>query len=175
MSAAVAWALILGVVLGVGLWSLASLAPRLSRPSLSERTAPYLVDVSAGARQFLSRRSSDPLPFFGVLLSPPARVVIDVLNGVLGGTEQIERRLAQSRSSISVEYFRSQQLVFGVVGVVDPVVLVLDAVQVPGARVEVPTATWPAFLNVTVVVFDEPGVRVVPPYLLIESHVVVES
>ncbi|WP_374946308.1 type II secretion system F family protein [Agreia sp.] len=125
MSAAVAWALILGVVLGVGLWSLASLAPRLSRPSLSERTAPYLVDVSAGARQFLSRRSSDPLPFFGVLLSPPARVVIDVLNGVLGGTEQIERRLAQSRSSISVEYFRSQQLVFGVVGMIAGAVAVV--------------------------------------------------
>jgi tight adherence protein C len=127
VSASVAWATILGVLFGIGLWSLASLAPKLSRPSLAERTAPYLVDVSAGARQFLSKRSSDPLPVFGVLLSPMARVAIDVLSGILGGTDEIDRRLAQSRASISVEYFRSQQLIFGVAGMVVGAVLVVIA------------------------------------------------
>jgi tight adherence protein C len=125
MSATVAWATILGVVLGLGLWSLVSLAPRLSRPSLADRTAPYLVDVSAGARQFLSKRSSDPLPVFGVLLSPMARVAIEVLSAILGGAEQIERRLAQSRASLSLEHFRAQQLVFGVVGLIAGAVLVV--------------------------------------------------
>jgi tight adherence protein C len=125
LSAAVAWAAILGVALGVGLWSLVVMAPALSRPSLAERTAPYLLDVSAGARQFLSKRSSDPLPVFGVLLSPVARVAIDVLSGILGGADQIERRLAQSRASISVEHFRSQQLVFAVVGMTGGAVLVV--------------------------------------------------
>jgi tight adherence protein C len=125
VSAAVAWAAILGVALGVGLWSLVVMAPALSRPSLAERTAPYLLDVSAGARQFLSKRSSDPLPVFGVLLSPVARVAIDVLSGILGGADQIERRLAQSRASISVEHFRSQQLVFAVVGMTGGAVLVV--------------------------------------------------
>jgi tight adherence protein C len=125
VSASVAWATILGVVLGLGLWSLVSLAPRLSRPSLADRTAPYLVDVSAGARQFLSKRSSDPLPVFGVLLSPMARVAIDVLGAILGGAEQIERRLAQSRASLSLEHFRAQQLVFGVVGLIAGAVLVV--------------------------------------------------
>lgn len=124
MSATVAWAMLFGVVLGVGLWSLVSLTPRLSRPSLAERTAPYLVDVSAGAREFLTKRSSDPLPVFGVLLSPLARVAIDMLSGILGGTEQIERRLAQSRSELSVEHFRSQQLVYGVAGATVGAVLV---------------------------------------------------
>jgi tight adherence protein C len=124
VSSAVSWGAILGVVLGLGLWSLVSMTPRLSRPSLAERTAPSLVDVSAGARQFLSRRSSDPLPVFGVLLSPAARVGIEVLSGILGGTEQVERRLAQSRASISVEYFRAQQLVFGLVGIIAGTVLV---------------------------------------------------
>jgi tight adherence protein C len=125
VSASVVWGGILGVVLGVGLWSLASVLPKLSRPSLAERTAPYLVDVSAGARQFLSKRSSDPLPVFGVLLSPVARVAIDVLSGILGGADLIERRLAQSRASISVEHFRSQQLVFAVVGMIAGAVLVV--------------------------------------------------
>jgi tight adherence protein C len=125
MSATVAWAMIFGVVLGIGLWSLVSVTPRLSRPSLAERTAPYLVDVSAGARQFLNKRSSDPLPVFGVLFSPLARVAIDVLDGILGGAEQIERRLAQSRSELSVEHFRSQQLVYAVVGATVGTVLVV--------------------------------------------------
>ena len=134
MSATVAWAMLFGVVLGVGLWSLVSLTPRLSRPSLAERTAPYLVDVSAGAREFLTKRSSDPLPVFGVLLSPLARVAIDMLSGILGGTEQIERRLAQSRSELSVEHFRSQQLVYGVTGATVGAVLV---------AVSSPTTTMP--------------------------------
>jgi tight adherence protein C len=125
VSAAVAWAAILGIVLGVGLWSMVGLVPKLSRPSLAERTAPYLVDVSAGARQFLSKRSSDPLPMFGVLLSPMARVAIEVLSAILGGADQIERRLAQSRACISVEHFRSQQLVFAVVGMTCGAVLVV--------------------------------------------------
>jgi tight adherence protein C len=125
VSAAVAWAAILGVALGVGLWSLVVMAPALSRPSLAERTAPYLLDVSAGARQFRSKRSSDPLPVFGVLLSPVARIAIDVLSGLLGGADQIEQRLAQSRASISVEHFRSQQLVFAVVGMAGGAVLVV--------------------------------------------------
>jgi tight adherence protein C len=125
VSAAVAWAAILGIVLGVGLWSMVGLVPKLSRPSLAERTAPYLVDVSAGARQFLSKRSSDPLPMFGVLLSPMARVAIEVLSAILGGADQIERRLAQSRACISVEHFRSQQLVCAVVGMTCGAVLVV--------------------------------------------------
>jgi tight adherence protein C len=129
VSAAVAWACIFGVVLGIGLWSLVSVMPRLSRPSLADRTAPYLVDVSAGARQFLSRRSSDPLPVFGALLSPAARVAIDLLGGILGGAETIERRIAQSRSSLSVERFRSQQLIFGTAGLIGGVAVVITVAQ----------------------------------------------
>ncbi|KJC65894.1 tight adherence protein C [Agreia bicolorata] len=152
MSATVAWAMLFGVVLGVGLWSLVSVAPRLSRPSLAERTAPYLVDVSAGARQFLSKRSSDPLPVFGVLLTPMARVAIDILSGILGGTEQIERRLAQSRSELSVEHFRSQQLVYGVVGVVMGAVFV---------TVSLPTTTMPVVTQLAIpIVLGAVGVGV---------------
>lgn len=148
VSSSVAWATILGILLGLGLWSLVSMAPRLSRPSLAERTAPYLVDVSAGARQFLSKRSSDPLPVFGVLLSPMARVAIDFLNGVLGGTEQIDRRLAQSRASVSLEYFRAQQLVFGVVGLIAGTVLVV----VSSSTMAVPVMTQLAIPVVLAVV-----------------------
>ena len=38
------WALLCGVGLGAGLWLLVSLVPRLGRPRLVHRLAPYLVD-----------------------------------------------------------------------------------------------------------------------------------
>ena len=64
------WGVLCGLALGVGLWSLASLMPRLSRPRLATRVAPYVVDVSAGARELLSRRTVDPLPVVGALFAP---------------------------------------------------------------------------------------------------------
>ena len=137
MSALVAWSAVLGVSLGLGLWSLVSMAPKLSRPSLAERMAPYLVDVSGGARAFMARRSSDPLPVFGALLSPAARRVVEVLDGMMGGGEAIERRLAQSRSANTVERFRSQQLLCAVGGLLAGVVGVLVLTR----NTSVPAAT----------------------------------
>jgi tight adherence protein C len=40
----------LGIVLGLGLWSLLALVPRIGAPRLADRIAPYLVDVSLAAR-----------------------------------------------------------------------------------------------------------------------------
>ncbi|MET0806999.1 MAG: pilus assembly protein, partial [Lacisediminihabitans sp.] len=56
------WSIVLGLTLGLGLWSLVSLLPRLSRPRLIHRVAPYLVDVSPAARDLLARRTVEPLP-----------------------------------------------------------------------------------------------------------------
>ncbi|MEP6482782.1 MAG: pilus assembly protein, partial [Rhodoglobus sp.] len=70
MSPAVAWALVIGVTLGLGLWSLASLAPRMSRPRLARRVAPYIVDISSGARDALAPAPPGPLPVVGVLFEP---------------------------------------------------------------------------------------------------------
>lgn len=120
-----AYGVLLGVVMGLGLWSLASLTPKLSRPSLADRVAPYLVDVSAGARELLARRSVDPLPVLGLLFAPTFRLAGGLLSGVLGGTETVSRRLAQARSSISSDRFRSEQLICGVLSTGLGLVLVL--------------------------------------------------
>jgi tight adherence protein C len=117
VSATVAWGLVLGVVLGFGLWSIVSLAPKFSRPSLLDRLAPHLVDVSSGARELLARRSADPVPIFGILFAPFFQSAGRLLSAVLGGSEAIARRLEQSRSQRSVDRFRVEQLVWGVVGV----------------------------------------------------------
>ena len=110
------WGVLCGLALGVGLWSLTSLIPRLGRPRLATRVAPYLVDISAGAREILSRRTVDPLPVLGALLEPMFVRVRGLLGSVLGGTAIIERRLRQSGSPLTVEEFRSRQLVWGIAG-----------------------------------------------------------
>lgn len=123
VSGPVALGLALGAVLGIGLWSLVSLIPRLNRPRLLYRVAPYLIDVSPGARELLATRSTTPLPVIGVVLAPVLDRLRRVLGTVLGGTETIGLRLRQSGSvqsgSVqSVEAFRSRQLVFATVGCV---------------------------------------------------------
>jgi tight adherence protein C len=136
---ALAWGAFFGSVLGLGLWSLVSLTPRLSRPRLANRLAPYLLDVSAEARVFVGRRSVDPIPVLGTLFSPVFEALAQMLAGVLGGADVIERRLRQSGSIRSVEAFRSEQLVWGLLGVA---VAVLAAFGTPVGR------SWPLLVQV---------------------------
>jgi tight adherence protein C len=111
---AVALAVVAGVALGIGLWSLASLTPRMSRPRLARRVAPYLVDVSASARASLAPAPPGPLPLLGSMLDPFTDWARAVLSNLLGGSDVVARRLRQAGSRMSVETFRSRQLLWGV-------------------------------------------------------------
>lgn len=116
VSPLVAWGVVAGVGLGFGLWTLASLAPRMSRPSLARRVAPYLVDISAGARDAVAPAPPGPLPVVAALLEPLTSRGGNVLSSVLGGSTAISRRLRQAGSPLTVEAFRSQQLLWGLAG-----------------------------------------------------------
>ncbi|CAN5232139.1 type II secretion system F family protein [soil metagenome] len=157
MSPLVAWAVVVGVALGIGLWSFASLAPRMSRPRLARRVAPYLVDVSAGAREAVAPPPPGPLPVIGILVEPIASRARHALGSLLGGTDSIARRLRQAGSPLTVEGFRSQQLLWGVVGAVLGV-----AVAVAAARIQA-TPWW--LQVVLVAVFAGTGI-VVRDYVL---------
>jgi tight adherence protein C len=115
MTASVPLAVLCGMMLGLGLWLLVSLAPRLSRPSLTLRIAPHVLDVSAYARELLDRRTVDPLPVFGLLLEPVLRRLRRVLDVVIGGSETTVRRLRQAGLPISVDAFRTRQLVWSAI------------------------------------------------------------
>lgn len=108
------WGVLCGVGLGIGLWSLASLVPRLSRPRLVNRVAPYVIDVSPGARELLARRTVDPLPVVGALFGPLFTRLRSILGTALGGAATIELRLRQSGSARTVEAFRSSQLLWAI-------------------------------------------------------------
>ncbi|MCU1513034.1 MAG: pilus assembly protein [Microbacteriaceae bacterium] len=103
-------AILCGLALGLGLWSLASLLPSFGRPRLANRVAPYIVDVSPAARQLLARRSIEPMPIVGAFFSPVAMRARVGLDRMLGGTSTIELRLRQSASALGVDRFRFQQL-----------------------------------------------------------------
>jgi tight adherence protein C len=111
-----AWGVLLGAALGLGLWSLASLVPRLGRPSLASRVAPYVADFSDGARAMLDRHTVEPLPIIGSLVSPGLHRVRTAFGRVLGGGATIRLRLRQSGSPLTVEAFRSRQLAWSLAG-----------------------------------------------------------
>ncbi|MCU1440115.1 MAG: pilus assembly protein [Rhodoglobus sp.] len=116
VSSTTAWAIVAGLVLGIGLWVLASATPRMSRPRLARRVAPYVIDISEGARESLAPASPGPLPVFGMLLAPLVEPVQRALDSALGGSSTIARRLRQSGSSATVGDFRSQQVLYGLAG-----------------------------------------------------------
>lgn len=116
MSSTIAWGIACGLALGLGLWSIVSLLPRLSRPTLVSRVAPYVLDVSAEARRLVSRTPSDPMPVLGAVLSPPIAAAAHVVGELAGGAESTAQRLRQAGLAMSVTDFRSRQLVWSAVG-----------------------------------------------------------
>jgi tight adherence protein C len=110
------WALLCGVGLGAGLWLLVSLVPRLGRPRLVHRLAPYLVDVSPAAHAMTSGRRSDPLPVASALLAPLVEGASRVLESVLGGEQTIRTRLRQSGASTTIAGHRTRQLAGAALG-----------------------------------------------------------
>ncbi|MEP6479422.1 MAG: type II secretion system F family protein [Rhodoglobus sp.] len=111
-----AWAIACGIALGLGLWSIVSLVPRLSRPRLADRVAPYVADFSDGARSLLDRHTVDPLPVIGALFSPSLERAKSAIGRVFGGTESIARRLRQANSPLTVDGYRTQLLAWGAGG-----------------------------------------------------------
>lgn len=116
VSATAAWGLALGTVLGIGIWSVLAVLPRMGGPTLADRVAPYIVDVSEGARLFTVRRMVDPLPILGTLLAPTIHRLVDLLARVLGGNTVIAHRLDQAGRAMSVHRFRTEQLGWAIAG-----------------------------------------------------------
>ena len=129
VSQPLAWAIVCGLTLGIGLWSMVSVMPRLSRPRLIHRVAPYLVDVSEGARQFMNRQPANPLPVLGSLFGP----LVERLRALvwpLGSSAVIELRLKQAGSALSGEAFRARQMLWTLGGVTLGILLSLTVSRI---------------------------------------------
>jgi tight adherence protein C len=121
------WAVLCGLGVGLGLWLLVSLTPRLSKPNLILRVAPYVSDVSAEARKLLDRRTADPLPVFGAILDPVLSRVQRGISAIVGGNELTERRLRQAGLRMSVDEFRSRQVIWAAGGAGAAIVVAIIA------------------------------------------------
>lgn len=117
-----ALAVLCGLGLGFGCWALVSTIPLLNRPRLMHRVAPYLVDVSSGARELLSRTPVDPLPIVGTMLTPVTDRIRKAAHALLGtffgGADGARIRLRQAGSALTVEEFRTRQLLWAISGCV---------------------------------------------------------
>ncbi|MFC7430748.1 MULTISPECIES: type II secretion system F family protein [unclassified Agrococcus] len=110
--------LVLGATLGLGAWMLVSLVPIFRRPRLLHRVAPYVLDVSPGARDMVARRRVDPTRVMGVVAAPVGDRLVPLVHALLGSPTSVARRLRRARSPLSIERFRARQLVWGVAGAV---------------------------------------------------------
>ena len=80
-------ALLLGLALGCGLWMVVSLLVPAPKPSLAQRIAPHLVDVSAAARVMHYGPERNPLVIAGIVLSPMLHTLATRVDAVLGGRD----------------------------------------------------------------------------------------
>jgi len=117
MTSAVALAVPAGIALGLGLWTLVALIPRVGAPRLTARVAPYVVDLSADARAVVGLRPSEPASMLAGLAGPVTARVMRAMTALLGGDDGIARRLRQAGSAGDVHGFRSRQLTWAIVGI----------------------------------------------------------
>ncbi|MGI9823921.1 type II secretion system F family protein [Agromyces sp. Marseille-Q5079] len=160
LNATLAISLLMGVLLGLGAWLVVSAIPRIGRPSLAERVAPYVADFSEPARELLARRPADPAPVFGVVLGPVSRRVRASITRWSGGGELVAKRLRQAGSSIGVERFRAEQLAWGATAFAIAAGL---AIWAPGF------ATMPAAVRVAVPLLAAAGGVVAREWMLQRS------
>jgi tight adherence protein C len=111
------WGALLGAVAGAGLLLVGSRIAVLRRPQLSVRVLPYLrdvprVDETSPLRPVAAAPTSAAAGIFGPLL----RQAADLVERVLGGSASVRRRLQRAGLERTLQDFRIEQVVWGLVG-----------------------------------------------------------
>lgn len=120
----------LGALGGLGLVLALSRAMTVRRADLAVRVLPYVRDVpSLAGRQVVVPQAGPFRAVFGPLLTAAA----DAVERVLGGTVSVRRRLERARLPMSVQDFRVEQVMWGLVGLAATAVpAVVVSVRSPG-------------------------------------------
>jgi len=111
------WGALLGAVAGAGLLLVGVRIAVLRRPQLSVRVLPYLrdvprVDETSPLRPVAAAPTSAAAGIFGPLL----RQAADLVERVLGGSTSVRRRLQRAGLDRTLQDFRIEQVVWGLVG-----------------------------------------------------------
>jgi len=105
---------LLGLMAGLGLWLVVVRLPWLRRPTLDQRLAPYLRDRTP-PRPVPEAVTGGPLRTVERLLAPVMADAVRWVERISGGPGTVRRRLDQLGWG-SVEQFRAEQVVWGVLG-----------------------------------------------------------
>ncbi len=106
------WGALLGLVAGLGLLLARSRVLAIRRPQLASRVLPYLRDLP----QFADPRSPALTPVTGGLLGPLLGAGAGWVERLLGGAASVRRRLVRAGLDLTVQEFRVQQVVWGLIG-----------------------------------------------------------
>lgn len=105
---------LVGLVGGSGLVLAVGRLPARRRPTLHDRLAPYLRDITADAAGTRPTAVAvEALPLLRRLAAPIVSGAVERLDRALGGAESVRRRLDLLGAGRTVESFRAEQLVWG--------------------------------------------------------------
>lgn len=119
---------VLGAVGGLGLWLAVTGAPVLRRPTLDARLAPYLRDAPRPSRLLAAPPTVTPFPTLERLLRPVLGDLTGGLERWVGGAQGVRRRLDQLGADMSLEQFRTEQVIWGGFGLASALALVVLSV-----------------------------------------------
>ncbi|WP_243057375.1 type II secretion system F family protein [Nocardioides sp. SR21] len=103
------WGATLGAVLAAGLLLVATRVRAMRRPQLAVRVLPYVRDLpQVGTNPALRAASASPRSLL--------RMAGDTVERVLGGATSVRRRLERADIDKTVQEFRVEQVLWGVVG-----------------------------------------------------------
>lgn len=116
MSTAV-WGALLGATTGIGLLVVASRVLAIRRPRLAVRVLPYLRDLPVRDRgPALRPVGPSPTSAAAGIFGPVLRSAGDLVERVLGGGASVRRRLERAGLDRTLQEFRIEQVVWGLVG-----------------------------------------------------------
>lgn len=119
---------LLGGLAAVGLLVAVFGTPPLRRTSLADRIAPYLSDAPRPSRLLTGTPATGASSAVVTLLRPVVRDIGRLIDRLLGGRQSVENRLAALGSDQTVDGFRVEQVLWGVIGAGGAVGLALFAV-----------------------------------------------
>ena len=105
--------MLLGAVAASGVLLVAMGVPAARRPSLDDRLAPYLRDTPRPSRLLSESVSMTPFPTLERVLRPVLGDAVRFVERWVGGLAGVRRRLEQLGGSMSVEQFRTEQVLWG--------------------------------------------------------------
>ena len=111
------WGALLGGVAGAGLLLVGMRVSVLRRPRLADRVLPYVRDLPVRDQAAVLRpASSSPTSAAAGIFGPVLRSVADLVERVMGGSSSVRRRLQRAGLDRTVQDFRVEQAVWGLVG-----------------------------------------------------------